>query len=284
MVAQEFFSCMICLDPATDAVESLCCHQVFCELCSKECQRCPNCRNIHFTVTESFAIRQFLGNLQIPCTNTGCIDMTTRSNIQDHLKVCNYSFVNCDLCHINVIRKDLEDHSKICPYALIPCKNNGCSNVSHRKDVQDHLRDCKHEVLKCPNDGCNYRLKRMEIGLHRSMRCRYESIKCSNEGCHEEIMRHQMKDHQEKSCKYKIVSCPDLGCSFQGPGIKLCEHIGNEHYEAFIKNFNDLFYDQDEYEGFDEPEEVGSDFENNYYGHDVDDWDSDTDTSNWGRT
>lgn len=217
VVAEEFFSCMICLDPAVDAVESLCCHKVFCDQCAKYCldQPCPNCRTNSFDVTPSFSVRQFLGNLEINCSNDRCNMKTIRSNLADHLSICEFS--------------------------VVKCKNNGCPVGIVRKDLNEHFSHCQYAIVECPNDGCTSKMKKREVAVHKQVTCEYENIQCSNDGCNARLIRRSFQDHQQRSCRYMIKSCPDVNCNFTGPGIKLHEHIGNLHYEIFIENFEELF-------------------------------------------
>ena len=61
-VDEKEFTCSLCLDIAADAVESECCHQIFCASCSAKCIRtfnkCPTCRKQPFLIKESILIQR----------------------------------------------------------------------------------------------------------------------------------------------------------------------------------------------------------------------------------
>jgi hypothetical protein len=91
-------TCAICLDVASadDAVETTCCHHLFCLTCIENVQPCPACRKADFQTSPAYFARRLIGNLTVPCPNDGCKAKITRSNLANHLSIhCVYNQVMC---------------------------------------------------------------------------------------------------------------------------------------------------------------------------------------------
>jgi hypothetical protein len=91
-------TCAICLDIASadDAVETSCCHQLFCLTCIENVQPCPACRQQNFQTIPAYFARRLIGNLLVKCPNDGCTAKMTRSNLANHLSVhCVYVHMTC---------------------------------------------------------------------------------------------------------------------------------------------------------------------------------------------
>ena len=89
--------CAICLDMASvdDAVETSCCHQLFCSSCIGNVSACPTCRKPGFPTVPAYFARRLIGNLMVACPNEGCTKRVSRSNLPEHLAVhCEFR----DLC------------------------------------------------------------------------------------------------------------------------------------------------------------------------------------------
>lgn len=91
-------TCAICLDIASadSAVETSCCHNLFCSPCLENIDICPTCRHENFEKIPAHFARRFIGNLNIPCPNDGCTAKITRSNLAKHLAAhCFYTKITC---------------------------------------------------------------------------------------------------------------------------------------------------------------------------------------------
>jgi hypothetical protein len=91
-------TCAICLDIASadDAVETSCCHQLFCLTCIENVHPCPACRAADFQTIPSYFARRLIGNLTIPCPNDGCTARISRSSLANHLSgYCAYNQLTC---------------------------------------------------------------------------------------------------------------------------------------------------------------------------------------------
>ncbi|XP_065055130.1 uncharacterized protein LOC135683713 [Rhopilema esculentum] len=91
----EGFACLICLETAEEAVETSCCHSIYCEKCLSAVKgTCPQCRK-QFTVDIAHAVRRLIGNLPTQCSFDGCTAKVTRSERKDHEKRCEHRLYKC---------------------------------------------------------------------------------------------------------------------------------------------------------------------------------------------
>ncbi|CAF1288332.1 unnamed protein product [Rotaria sp. Silwood1] len=91
-------TCAICLDIASvdNAVETSCCHHVFCLPCIEKVKPCPTCRTENYQTTPAYFARRFIGNLTVACPNDGCTVKVSRSNLANHQAIhCYYSPITC---------------------------------------------------------------------------------------------------------------------------------------------------------------------------------------------
>jgi len=91
-------TCAICLDIASadNAVETSCCHQLFCSTCIENVQPCPACRKADFQTIPAYFARRLIGSLTVPCPNDGCTAKIGRSNLANHLSTsCEYKQLTC---------------------------------------------------------------------------------------------------------------------------------------------------------------------------------------------
>eukprot|EP00794_Sanderia_malayensis_P009744 gene9744-10740_t len=93
----ESLKCCICFEIAKDAVESTCCHHIFCEKCEKTLgdNPCPQCRKNDFTTTISHVTRRMIGNLPVPCEWKGCQDQLVKSELKEHMAKCQHRIIKC---------------------------------------------------------------------------------------------------------------------------------------------------------------------------------------------
>ena len=81
----DAFECPICYEIADDAVETSCCHQLFCDKCLKCVETCPLCRK-KFKVSPNFSIRRIIGTLKVNCEY--CHEEYARSDLKHHVHLC----------------------------------------------------------------------------------------------------------------------------------------------------------------------------------------------------
>ena len=94
----ETLTCAICLEVAgfDNAVETSCCHQLFCSPCIATLTICPACRAGNFQSQPAHFARRLIGSLITPCPNEGCTAQIPRSNFSDHLAIsCTFQPITC---------------------------------------------------------------------------------------------------------------------------------------------------------------------------------------------
>ena len=121
-------SCAICLDIASgdNAVETSCCHQLFCLSCIENVQPCPACRKEDYQTIPAYFARRLIGNLIVQCPNDGCQEKITRSNLAKHL-------------------------TEQCVFVMVTCPDPQCHKLKCKKnDFIQHLTD-KHKQFLLDN-------------------------------------------------------------------------------------------------------------------------------------
>ena len=110
MEENKDLECGICLDLATEAVETTCCHQIFCESCLGGVETCPMCRKA-LIATPSVIIRRIIGRLPVPCTFCGAT--VERGSIKAHLLVCTERNLTCvvEWCDFKAKNEQLLAHT-----------------------------------------------------------------------------------------------------------------------------------------------------------------------------
>lgn len=87
----DYLNCSICLQLATFAVETNCCHNIYCETCittakaSKDC--CPSCRKGKFMFTTNYLARRMVNSMPGECLHK-CGTPLTRGDLEEHQRKC----------------------------------------------------------------------------------------------------------------------------------------------------------------------------------------------------
>lgn len=97
---EDFLTCPICLLVAEQAVESKCCHHIFCEGCARDFaeKACPMCRQDMFSSQSSSLARKMIGAMPVKCPNEGCDATTSKSELDAHLRLCEFRRFPCSFC------------------------------------------------------------------------------------------------------------------------------------------------------------------------------------------
>ncbi|CAF1087659.1 unnamed protein product [Adineta steineri] len=91
-------TCAICLDLASaeNAIETSCCHHLFCLTCIENVRPCPFCRANNFQTTPAYFARRLIGDMLVICPNDGCSTKISRSDLPNHITVhCAYRILTC---------------------------------------------------------------------------------------------------------------------------------------------------------------------------------------------
>lgn len=105
--------CGICREIADDAIETTCCHQIFCTSCLGQLQnrKCPFCRKENFQSVESHFARRLIKELP----------------------------TKCQFCEQEMTRGNLHDHQIRCPSRTFECPAPNCNHSSKRSEFIEHL-------------------------------------------------------------------------------------------------------------------------------------------------
>ncbi len=106
MEKDPFLTCPICIDIATEAVESNCCGVIYCLKCARDIlsESCPNCRGSPFKWRETLIARRMINSLPRLCPH--CEEKTTFGELKNHNLKCpkavrKCSIKNCDFSGMN---------------------------------------------------------------------------------------------------------------------------------------------------------------------------------------
>ena len=96
LTMEEELACSICLEVAENAVETSCCHHIFCEKCLRRVleRECPQCSK-YFDILVSHVARRIIGNMPATCSFNECGMVLTRSNVKEHEQLCTYRVYVC---------------------------------------------------------------------------------------------------------------------------------------------------------------------------------------------
>jgi len=103
--------CNICLGVCVNAVETGCCHHLFCESCLTRVNSCPCCRHAPVEHSPNIVMRRMISN------------MVTR----------------CEFCEENIEKVKEKEHAITCPMATKRCPAPDCGYSGLTGDFIDHL-------------------------------------------------------------------------------------------------------------------------------------------------
>ena len=118
---EEEFTCPICMDVAEDAVETSCCHHIFCEECLVDVRNncCPQCR-APLSAQPSHLARRLIGNMPVACPYK---------------------------CDAKVTRSELKSHSNNCPQRMYDCPSPKCGFKALKEEFANHLFNEHKDVI-----------------------------------------------------------------------------------------------------------------------------------------
>jgi TNF receptor-associated factor 4 len=132
-LSDDRWLCPICLDIFEDAVETPCCHNLFCEQCIKRTPSCPLCnlRINHLDgLKPNIPIRRLVLELSVPCQNDNCDEIIRKGEIEKHNKICNFTPLPCPHNTDDtgdgpcgwILRRDLSKHTnEECSFRMVEC-------------------------------------------------------------------------------------------------------------------------------------------------------------------
>lgn len=217
------FACPICLEVCEEAVETPCCHNLFCRGCllSDEhiINRCPICKcelNSH-RVNPNVPIRRMIDDLPFTCRFDGCGANLRRRDRQRHESVCGFHPVFCrlsDKCSM-LLRWRLEKHeTEECPYRPSTCPL--CGHSMPLDMLDEHLGgQCPRALCQCPL--CEESVRRADLPAHAASTCPCEPVTCdlpeheTRTVCGHRCQRRNIEEHR-RSCSFQPASCRHEQC------------------------------------------------------------------------
>jgi hypothetical protein len=184
-LSDDRWVCPICLDIFTDAVETPCCNNLFCERCIRQTPNCPLCsKRITADLKPNIPIRRLVLELSIKCPNEFCEQIIRRCDIGIHNQVCQFLPIICPnnpFCG-QIIRRDLKHHCEIiCVYRTVQCLLN-CGQSMQLNRMDEHIRDeCANTELSCRN-RCGEIVLRGQMESHVATDCPMQQVCCPNKG------------------------------------------------------------------------------------------------------
>ena len=140
-------------------------------------------------------------------------------NLSQHLSVCPFTIIPCELCHFPILRNEKETHHPNCPWLAVQC------NVCDVYHVQCEQHFCPLEIMNCPY--CHGQARRKDYRLHLGNDCPRFPIECQY-GCEAKIPRESMPGHyEEKQAEHLSM-------------VKEKMQNGREEYEALDSKCDDL--------------------------------------------
>lgn len=219
------FSCPICLEVCEEAVETPCCHNLFCQRCllSEEHRitDCPICKS-HLQVQNvrpNVPVRRIVADLPCHCRFDGCgIKLRRRDRVR-HEALCDFMPVQCRYsvdCPL-LLRSEVAHHeAEVCPHRPVLCPMNCGASIAFRH-LDDHLgRECPCWLCKC--EYCETPICRADLDEHIQVHCQLAIVVCglreidTEARCEHRCERRLLEKHRE-DCVFKPCTCQHQGCS-----------------------------------------------------------------------
>jgi len=131
-----FVQCNICLNIAKEAVESICCHNIFCDSCTDTVKMqkdvCPTCRKTILETAPCHLARRIIGSIPTECP-FGCEKVLPRV--------------------------EMPDHQKKCPKRIYTCSHMGCNFKSTKDEYNEHIFKLHSDSLIEAFDDLNKKKK-----------------------------------------------------------------------------------------------------------------------------
>jgi len=118
--------------------------------------------------THSSHIEQDCGKETIKCKNGECTATFHRDETSSHNLICDYVYINCDLCNVRILRKDRNLHRDECPKELVRCTQD-CGDMVTREGLKHHLyNECVNRLYLCNYNmvGCPFTSKEEFLQKH----------------------------------------------------------------------------------------------------------------------
>ena len=188
------FICSKCKNLMESPVEAPCSH-VYCLKCIEPEAFCliDNESFADFKPFVSKSIKRRILKVKVKCPTDAktCKWIGSIEGLDEHLKVCDYFLMDCELncgfqiervnyqkhktieckermvickfCQIELKERNMKNHLEVCPKVELPCPNNCTDECYFSRDcIEKHLLKCSHSMLICPFHEIKIKRKEME--------------------------------------------------------------------------------------------------------------------------
>ena len=189
---EDILMCSICHCLPREAVESGCCHQLYCEMCLLSCQKmyesCPTCKQSNIPYVPSHLARRLIDQTPVPCPYD-CSEPLTHAQLVSHSLTCKSRIFHCALpsCIFQGIYTAFLEHvSNMHPEDIIKSMS-----VEGKENVEDKEAKGKREE-GWEKDKVNQEGRAVHLGITGKFYCGVkQKIKCEccngycgpNDGC-----------------------------------------------------------------------------------------------------
>ena len=135
-----------------------------------------------------------------PMRHKGCERKETVSTLEEHLAVCEFFPVACELnCDCLLLQAEMEDHvQNKCENRRIDCTY--CTYNLTVAEMDNHLETCGEHPVVCPNNCQLEEMKRKDLEAHLDKDCELAEVECpySHSGCEVRLARNEMMQHENE--------------------------------------------------------------------------------------
>ena len=136
-----------------------------------------------------------------PLSKRGCDWLGKLGNVEDHMAVCQYVYVSCELmCGVVLTRNEMIGHVREeCTQREEACLH--CSGIHKMCEMAEHVEVCGKVEVMCEL-GCEIRIHREDTLYHRENECSEETVMCPyvKYRCEVvELKRRELKQHLEEN-------------------------------------------------------------------------------------
>ena len=206
---QEAFQsdCPVCLQVLCEPYQVSCCGNSFCQVCIERIKTdnkpCPTCSEKNIKIFHNKGLQRSLYGFQVYCSHKreGCEWKGELGQLDNHLKECEYSEIECNYCSELIKHPNITVHqTDLCPKRPFSCEY--CQKYSsHYEDViNSHWPVCGYHPVQCPNE-CGIFPQRQALKNHVTRDCPKTVIDCDfhHVGCDVRLPRKDMPAHLNKN-------------------------------------------------------------------------------------
>eukprot|EP00930_Biecheleria_cincta_P035756 TRINITY_DN24575_c0_g1_i1.p1 TRINITY_DN24575_c0_g1~~TRINITY_DN24575_c0_g1_i1.p1 ORF type:complete len:791 (-),score=106.13 TRINITY_DN24575_c0_g1_i1:141-2480(-) len=232
------FLCPICLEVCDEAVETPCCHNLFCQHCllsaEHHIEKCPLCKCKLQTanVVANVPVRRMISDLPCRCRFQGCSAKLRRRERLLHEVQCEFEPLQCPFSEKcgRLLRAEMLRHKTIeCEFRPVVCQL-GCGSTVPYSCMDEHLRlECPRMTCAC--EFCKVSVCRADLPEHLTL-CPKVVVCCAlrddetQSSCDHQCQRQHLQDHQQV-CSFRMMKCKHDGCNRMITARRLSVHEEN---------------------------------------------------------